>query len=89
LWILQKKFGRSHPKVTALLISFSSWAYLIISLFGENLQYLAFRCFEQFRYFVPNRGILSLISITLALIFNFLAIFIAGATYFLALKWAN
>jgi hypothetical protein len=76
------------PKLAGFLVTFSSWAYLIISLFGDNLQYVSFRSFEQFRYLNPS-GTLSLISIILAVTINFLAIVCAVVTYFIALKWAN
>jgi hypothetical protein len=36
-------------KLASILVTFSSWAYLIISLIGDNLQYLSFRCCEQLR----------------------------------------
>lgn len=36
--------GRNY-RLAALIKSFSSWAYLVIALIGDNMQYLSFRCF--------------------------------------------
>jgi hypothetical protein len=76
-------------ELAKLLIAFSSWAYLIVSLLGDNLQYLSFRCFSQLRYVIPNRGILSYISIILSINIGFIAIICAICTYFLALSWTS
>jgi hypothetical protein len=74
--------------MTNLFSSFSSWAYLIISLIGDNLQYLSFRFFEQLQYLVPDRGILSYVSILITIHIGFIAIFCAISTYFLAISIA-
>jgi hypothetical protein len=44
----------NHYKISAIIRAFSSWFYLLISLVGDNSQYLSFRAFEQLRSFQPT-----------------------------------
>jgi hypothetical protein len=61
----------------------------MVSLIGDNIQYLSFRSFEQLRFFVPNRGILSYVSIILSIKIGFIAIICSICLYFLSLRWAK
>jgi hypothetical protein len=41
-------------KIAGFLRSFSSWAFLGVSLLADNAQFLSFRGFSQLRFLVPN-----------------------------------
>jgi hypothetical protein len=76
-------------KLAKLLVTFSSWAYLIVSLVGDNLQYLSFRSFQQFRCIAHKKGILFLTSTILTINIGFFTLFCAIGTYLLAICLAK
>lgn len=78
----------SQYKVAALLMSFSSWGYLAVSLLGDNLQYLSFHSFQQLRA-APQPGLVALLSRVVALLVLFVTLVCALCLYYLSLRWAN
>jgi hypothetical protein len=72
LWKLYWKFR--HFKGVVVISTFSSWAYLAISLICDNGQYLAFRGFEQLRS-LHSTSYSALLSEVLAVIALFIATF--------------
>ncbi len=72
-------------KIPFLLAPFVTFSYLATSLFGDNIQYMSFRAFQQMRFIVP-RSALETISVVLALLTLFAVIFCGCALYLLI--WA-
>lgn len=72
LWKIHSRF-KSY-KAAAVLTSFSSWAYLFVSMICDNGQYLAFRGFQSLRSLQPSNQF-AVLSEVLAFISLFFAAF--------------
>jgi hypothetical protein len=69
-------------KLAAIIVMFGSWSNLIISLIGENSQFLAFRLFAQLIY--PVFGSDSLLNNIIAIIVLFIVTFSITSVYILS-----
>ena len=77
----------SHKKITCwklpvFLAPFATFSYLLVTLFGDNIQYLSFRAFQQIRFIVPH-SFVETISIALAIIALFVIVVCGCALYLL------
>jgi hypothetical protein len=81
LWKLYWRF--KDYKAAAVIITFSSWAYLAVSLLCDNGQYIAFRSFEQLRSFQPMSG-LDILSQIFAVIVLFFAVICSVGLFLMA-----
>lgn len=68
--------------IPSLLAPFTSFSYLFESLFGNNIQYLCFRAFQQVRFIAP-RSVMDGASIALAIVVLFCVIFCSCSLYLL------
>jgi hypothetical protein len=75
-------------KLAKLLVTFSSWAYLIVSLVGDNLQYLSFRSFQQFRCIAHKKGAITIVSVFISLSVGLLSLLCSFLTYYFGFYWA-
>lgn len=72
-------------KIRLLMAPFATFSYLLVSLFGDNIQYLSFRAFQQLRFIVPKTPI-ETFSIILALSALFIIVVCGCALYIII--WA-
>jgi hypothetical protein len=87
LWKLYWRFHQS--KFASVIASFSSFAYLFVSLVGENAQFLAFKCFEQLRFVVPLGGKLYYLNLVLTYTVLFACLICVISLYVLAWNMAR
>lgn len=83
VWLLHKKV--KCWKLPLFLAPFSTFSYLLVALFGDNVQYLSFRACQQLRFLVPH-SLTDTISICLALLTLFIVVMCGSALYLLI--WA-
>lgn len=79
-WLLHKKVR--CWKLPLLLAPFATFSCLLVTLFGDNVQYLSFRSFQQLRFMVP-RSPVETMSIILAILTLFLVVVSGSALYLL------
>lgn len=73
--ILNKIYHRFRAyRLSSVLISFSSWAYLLLSLIVDNAQYLSFRGFQQLRALALSNSI-AIFSLTVSSLGLFTSLF--------------
>lgn len=84
VWLLRKRIRCSALR--EFLAPYSTFSTLFILLFGDNIQYLSFRCFQQLRFIVPN-SMLEWVSITMALTVLFIVVISSVSLYPLIWKF--
>jgi hypothetical protein len=77
--------------VSTLLKPFSSIAYLLIKLFGDNVVFFSFRCFTQFYDIlpIPQNKLLSVVNVALSMIVLWATICLGIALPLLIYRWSN
>lgn len=73
---------RVTRKISKLLFRFSWFGFLSVSLVGDNLQYLSFRCFSQIYQLLPL-GPSQLASIVMSYITLFFVVFYSASAYYI------
>jgi hypothetical protein len=83
--VVWKLYWRLHKTKYFKLLprTFSSWTYFLLSIFGDNIRYLSFRCSQQLRFLFAITPTPYLVSNVLSIVILFLTCFLSITLYLL------